>query len=107
MLQRNFEIGQILHLKFEIRNPKSEIVNSTRNHLEMAQSNLIFRNFGFEMQDYKERGHPFAVLVDVLRETVITFVKRSQSKVHFVVAWIEPSVDRKAQTFRNVHRAGV
>ena len=42
----NFEIGRILHLKSEI--PRSQI---ERASLNVQQSNLSFRDFGFEMQD--------------------------------------------------------
>ncbi len=42
----NFEIGRILHLKSEI--PKSQIGRASLNG---QQSNLNFRDFGFEMQD--------------------------------------------------------
>jgi hypothetical protein len=41
-----FEIGRILHLKSEI--PKSQIGRASLNG---RQSNLRFRDFGFEMQD--------------------------------------------------------
>ena len=40
------EIGRILHLKSEI--PKSQIGRASLNE---QQSNLSFRDFGFEMQD--------------------------------------------------------
>ena len=79
----NFEIGRILHLKSEI--PKSQIGRASLNG---QQSNLRFRDFGFEMQDSSNfkislsalvsqvccyRSEPGSLLLQrsLLRETIL------------------------------------